>query len=213
MGRRRGCGKVGIPPVLRDFQAEWKTCFWFSTEWLFRSLAASRVRLLQQRPTLRVIPTHDMGPVADGQRAIQMLVQHHSTTGQAAPPARGLDLQPAISELNGVVASHRADLVEGENQVQIPMPTGQERAARLSRRDAEALIELGRCIPPLETRWLKPRQKRTFHVLTRPDIIMCYRQRHASELTRWDRGGSVPSQRDVQKRKLRRRGYGLCLRI
>jgi hypothetical protein len=35
--RRRDCGKVGILPVLRDFQAKWKTCFWFSTERLFHS--------------------------------------------------------------------------------------------------------------------------------------------------------------------------------
>src|SRR5579863_9768107 len=28
--RRRGCGKVGIPRLLRDFQAEWKTCLRFS---------------------------------------------------------------------------------------------------------------------------------------------------------------------------------------
>ena len=36
--RRRGCGKVGIPRVGRDSQAQWETCFWFSTERLFHGL-------------------------------------------------------------------------------------------------------------------------------------------------------------------------------
>src|SRR5882762_5018863 len=27
--RRRGCGEVGMPGLLRDFQAEWKSCFSF----------------------------------------------------------------------------------------------------------------------------------------------------------------------------------------
>ncbi|MBZ5641906.1 MAG: hypothetical protein LAO19_04035 [Acidobacteriia bacterium] len=35
--RRRGCGKVGIPRRLRDSQAQWKSCFYFSTQRLFHS--------------------------------------------------------------------------------------------------------------------------------------------------------------------------------
>jgi hypothetical protein len=43
--RRRGCGKVEIPQGLRDFQAEWETRVWFSTERLFHSRGPRRVRL------------------------------------------------------------------------------------------------------------------------------------------------------------------------
>ena len=127
----------------RDFQTQWETCFWFSTERLFHSLPASRFPLFQQRPTLRVIAPDDVRSVTDGPGAIQMLVHQHSAAGQTATPAGGLDLQPVVSELNGIVASHRAGLLDGEDQVQIPMPTRQEGAARLSRLDPETPVELG----------------------------------------------------------------------
>ncbi|MGA9884349.1 MAG: hypothetical protein WBQ34_11585 [Candidatus Acidiferrales bacterium] len=32
---RRSGGKVGIPWVGRDSQAQWETCLWFSTQRLF----------------------------------------------------------------------------------------------------------------------------------------------------------------------------------
>ena len=84
-----------------------------------------------------------MRSVTDGPGVIQMLVHQHSAAGQTATPAGVLDLQPVVSELNGIVASHRAGLLDGEDQVQIPMPTRQEGAARLSRLDPEMPVELG----------------------------------------------------------------------
>ena len=64
-------------------------------------------------------------------------------SGQAATPVGALDLQPVVSELNGIVARHRAGLLDGEDQVQILMPTRQEGAARLSRLAPEMPVELG----------------------------------------------------------------------
>src|ERR1700719_5177331 len=71
--RRRGCGKVGIPRLLRDFQAQWKTWFWFSTERLFHSLSpAIRFVLAQPRPSLRVVAAHHMRPVPNTPGLIKM---------------------------------------------------------------------------------------------------------------------------------------------
>src|ERR1700686_5886642 len=62
--RRRGCGKVGIPRFLRDSQAQWKPCFWVSTERLFHSLSpAIPFALARPRPPLRVVSAYDMRPV------------------------------------------------------------------------------------------------------------------------------------------------------
>src|SRR5260221_13826193 len=64
--RRRGCGKVGIPRLLRDFQAQWKTCFWFSTERLFHSLfLAIPLALAQPRPSLRGVAADQVRSVPD----------------------------------------------------------------------------------------------------------------------------------------------------
>src|SRR4029077_6168174 len=61
--RRRGCGKVGIPRPLRDFQAQWKPCLVVSTERLFHSLSpAIPLRLARPRPSLLVVSAYDMRP-------------------------------------------------------------------------------------------------------------------------------------------------------
>src|SRR6202007_1479727 len=146
---RRGCGKVGIPPGLRDSQAQGKTCFWFSTERLFHSLPPPS-RFFQQGPALRVIPSHDMRSVADGPSAIQMLVHRDPASGQTAAPIGAFDLQPQILNAHRVVASYGARLLEREDEVQVSSPTGQNRAARLGRWDAEALVELGHAVLPQE---------------------------------------------------------------
>jgi hypothetical protein len=140
--RRRGCGKVGIPPLLRDFQAEWETCFWFSTQRLFHSLPTT-LRFFQQRPALYVIASDDMQSVSDGQRVIEMFVHEDSATRQTAAPARRFDLQPAVAELNGVVAGYGARLLDGKDEIQIPAPTGHEGMAWLKGGDAETPVEIG----------------------------------------------------------------------
>src|SRR5260370_31773397 len=81
MDRRRGCGKVGIPRLLRDFQAQWKTCFWFSTQRLFHNLfPAIQFALAQPRPSLRGVATDDVWPVPDTPGFIQMLAHRDRTT-------------------------------------------------------------------------------------------------------------------------------------
>src|ERR1700676_2369221 len=71
--RLRGCGKVGIPRLLRDSQAQWKTCSWFSTERLFHSLFPSiQFALAQPRISLRGVAAHDMRPVPDTPGFIQV---------------------------------------------------------------------------------------------------------------------------------------------
>src|SRR5467141_3220619 len=71
--RRRGCGKVGIPRPLRDFQAQWEPCLWVSTERLFHSLSpAIPLLFAPPRPSLRVVTAHDMRPVPNTPGFIQM---------------------------------------------------------------------------------------------------------------------------------------------
>src|SRR5579872_4503857 len=90
--RRRGCGKVGIPRLLRDFQAQWKTCFWFSKKRLFHSLSpAIQFALAQPRPSLRGVATDDVWPVPDTPGFIQMLAHRDRTSRERSPPARRLD--------------------------------------------------------------------------------------------------------------------------
>src|SRR6266853_3082948 len=87
MDRRRGCGKVGIPRLLRDFQAQWKTCFLFSTQRLFHNLfPAIQFALAQPRPSLRGVATDDVWPVPDTPGFIQMLA-HRDRTNPLAFPA------------------------------------------------------------------------------------------------------------------------------
>src|SRR5260370_2901060 len=72
--RRRGCGKVGIPRLLRDFQAEGKSpLLGFSTQRLFHSLfPAIQLALGQTGPSWRVITAHDMRPIPNTPALVQM---------------------------------------------------------------------------------------------------------------------------------------------
>src|SRR5450759_1070545 len=92
--RRRGCGKVGIPRVVRDSQAEWKSPpLGFSTQRLFHSLSpAIQFALGQTGPSLRVIAAHDMRPIPNAPALVQMFADRDRTSGQSSPPARRFDL-------------------------------------------------------------------------------------------------------------------------
>src|SRR5579863_9516226 len=99
--RRRGCGKVGIPRPLRDFQAQWEPCLWVSTERLFHSLSPAIPFLFAQpRPSLRVVTAHDMRPVPNTPGFIQMFADRDRTSRQGSPPARRLDLKHFSSHHN-----------------------------------------------------------------------------------------------------------------
>jgi len=67
--RLRGCGRVGIPPVLRDFQAA-----------SFPQPSGSVVRSVPATASLGVVATEDVRSVAYGQRTIQMLVHDDPST-------------------------------------------------------------------------------------------------------------------------------------
>src|ERR1019366_758468 len=93
--RRRGCGKVGIPRCVRDFQAERKSLpLGFSSQRLFYSLSpAIQFALAQTRPSLRVLTADDMRPIANTPALVQMLADRDRASGQSSPPARRFDLQ------------------------------------------------------------------------------------------------------------------------
>src|SRR5258708_21234898 len=64
MDRRRGCGKLGIPRLLRNSQAQSEPCLWPSTARPFHSLSpAIRFALAQPRPSLPVVAAHDLRPL------------------------------------------------------------------------------------------------------------------------------------------------------
>src|SRR5882762_11022153 len=147
--RRRGCGKVGIPRLLRDSQAQWKTWFWFSTERLLHSLSqAIRFVLPQPRPSLRVVTAHHMRPVPNTPALVQMFTDRHRASGQSSSPARRFDLQNLSSHYDRVIPAHHACLLHREHHLQILSPAGHKRAALLRRRDLKPLIELGHVFLP-----------------------------------------------------------------
>src|SRR5580698_4664579 len=90
--RRRDCGKVGIPRFGRDFQARWESPKDFSTERLFHSLPPPvLLRLWQQGPSLGVVATYHVRPVANAPALIQMFADSDRTSSQRCSPARRLD--------------------------------------------------------------------------------------------------------------------------
>src|ERR1700674_2106499 len=142
MDRRRGCGKVGIPRPLRDFQAQWEPCFWVSTERLFHSLSPPRRNGFQQRHSCGVETAHYVWAIAHAQGAVQVLVHQDATTCQGVAPRGSLDLQNPVADLDGVVAVHHAFLLHRKDSLQVLAPQPQKRAARLRRSNAEPPVEL-----------------------------------------------------------------------
>src|SRR5450759_6033720 len=94
--RRRGGGKVGIPRTLRDFQARWESRFLdFSSARLFHGLAGRQFPV-ENRTAALVIATEAVGPIAEAQGPVQVLVCNHGAASQRAPPAHRLDLQSQV---------------------------------------------------------------------------------------------------------------------
>src|SRR5882762_2936598 len=156
--RRRGCGKVGIPRPLRDFQAQWEPCLWVSTERLFHSLSpAISLLFAPPRPSLRVVTAHDMRPVPNTPGFIQMFADRDRTSRQGSPPARRLDLEDFSSHHDRIIPVHHALLLHREHHVQILSPAGQKCAAPLQSRDLKPLIEFGHVLlPEKPVRLLQP---------------------------------------------------------
>src|SRR6267378_2795669 len=156
--RRRGCGKVGIPRPLRDFQAQWEPCLWVSTERLFHSLSpAIPLLFAPPRPSLRVVTAHDMRPVPNTPGFIQMFADRDRTSRQGSPPARRLDLEDFSSHHDRIIPVHHALLLHREHHVQILSPAGQKCAAPLQSRDLKPLIEFGHVLlPEKPVRLLQP---------------------------------------------------------
>src|SRR5580704_3588138 len=147
--RRRGCGKVGIPRLLRDFQAQWKTCLWFSTERLFHSLCPTiQFRFARPRPSLRVVTAHDVRPVPHAPGFIQMFAHRDGTSRQGSSPARRLNLKDCSSHHHGIVPVHHALLLHREHHLQILSPAGQKGRARLQGRHPKPSIELRHILFP-----------------------------------------------------------------
>src|SRR5258708_39874562 len=88
MDRRRGCGKVGIPRLLRNSQTQWEPCLWVSTERLAHSLSpAIRFALVQPRPSLRVVAAHDIRHLPNTPGLIPVFADGDRTPSKVALPA------------------------------------------------------------------------------------------------------------------------------
>src|SRR5665213_1781992 len=124
---RRGCGKVGIPRGLRDFQARWESPLLdFSTERLFHGLCRLHSNWHQGRSLSRVV-SESMWSVGQGEGCIQMLVHGHRAAGQGAAPADRLALQGQVLKTDGVVLVDCALELGREDQVKILARAGQKR--------------------------------------------------------------------------------------
>jgi len=149
--RRRGCGKVGIPRPLRDFQAQWKPCLWVSTERLFHSLSpAIPLRPAQPRPSFRVVTPYDVRPVTNAPQLIQVFAHRDRASRQRSPPARSLELEYCFSHHHRIIPVHHSLLLHREHHVQVLSPVGQKRAARVQGRNPKPPIELGHVVLPQE---------------------------------------------------------------
>jgi len=80
-----------------------------------------------------------------------MLVHDHPAPRQGVAPRRLFDLQPAVADLDRVVAVHRPLLLHRKDALQILPAQRNQRAAWLRRRNAELLVELGDVFFPQKT--------------------------------------------------------------
>src|SRR5262249_37497446 len=123
--RRRSCGKVEIPLLVRDFQGPVGTVenrflvfhrfhgTGFSTALRPLSSAAS------QRLAIGPIATHHMRTVANRNRFVQMLMDGHGAACQRAPEPASLPLPPPFSDGHGVVLVHHSLCLYREHPLQI----------------------------------------------------------------------------------------------
>src|SRR2546429_1584446 len=138
----RGCGKVGIPRLLRDFQARWESrVLDFSTSRLFHSPSALRFVVCQGR-TLGAVSAQPVRSMGEAVASVQVLMDGHGAARQAGSPAHRFNLQTEILNADRVVAIHRALELQREDEIQIPAATRHKRAARLRRPYLKTAVEI-----------------------------------------------------------------------
>src|SRR6201987_5461331 len=141
--RSRGCGKVGIPRILRDFQARRESRFLdFSALRLFHSPTRAYF-FFRHRHSFRTVVAETLGAVSNRESSVQVLVHGDRTAGQGRTPAHRFNLQAQILNVYRVVAVDGTFELQGEDQIQISAGTGYKRIATLCRRHLKASIELG----------------------------------------------------------------------
>src|ERR1700680_4165837 len=111
-GRRRGCGEVGIPRRVRDFQAWWER---LPADFSTARLLHSRLSIAAApRPTFGRVAPHTMRPIAQAQRAIQMLMYRHGAAGQHRSPPYFMTSEKGFrlaTSVGGVLTGRGADFV------------------------------------------------------------------------------------------------------
>src|SRR5436853_6958679 len=102
----RGCGKVGIQRLLRDFQARWESrVLDFSTSRLFHSPSALRFVVCQGR-TLGAVSAQPVRSMGEAVASVRVLLAGHGAARQPASQATRFNLQPAILNADRVVPIH-----------------------------------------------------------------------------------------------------------
>ena len=140
--RRRGCGKVGIPRLLRDFQAEWESwLFDVSTPRFLHSPGALRFVVCQGR-ALGAVSAQPVRSVGEAESSVQLLMHSDAAPRQAAAPSHRFDLQTEILEADRVVPMHRAFELQRQDQIQIPAATLHKRVTRLRGPHLKTAVEL-----------------------------------------------------------------------
>src|SRR5437016_12212210 len=92
-GSSRGCGKVGIQSLLRDFQARWESrVLDFSSSRLFHSPSALRFVVCQGR-TLGTVSAHPARSMGEALASVEVLMDAHGTARQASSPAHRFNLR------------------------------------------------------------------------------------------------------------------------
>src|ERR1700739_3076117 len=88
---RQGCGKVGIPRSLRDFQARRESRFLdFSASRLFHSPKRADFLLLQWHSFPTVVP-ETLGTMSNRESSVQMLMHDDRAPGQRGAPAHAFN--------------------------------------------------------------------------------------------------------------------------
>ena len=124
--RRRGCGKVGIPPAFAGFPSGvGNSVFGFPRSVFSTALCAALFSVGSQGLPVRLCSDRPVGSIAEAQRCIEMLMHRYRAAGQRPAPAHRLDLQGEILKAHRVVAIHGPFELQGKHLLQIPLPAGQ----------------------------------------------------------------------------------------
>src|SRR6201997_324799 len=117
--RRRGCGKVGIPRCLRDFQARRQSrVFDFSALRLFHSRTRADFFFVQRHSFRTVVP-ETLGAMGKGESSVEVLVYAHRAPSQGGAPTHRFNLQAQVLNAYRVVAVDRTLELQREDQVEI----------------------------------------------------------------------------------------------